>query len=217
VTPQTNVLRRTVNFLQEAGNSISVRKQIDPELIRHWRRNRDARWLERNPLLIGTVTSISGYYYENEFLLVGRLRAITSALVMLAALQPRQEDRQARLFSSRQIDNFKTRDIRHCLVLSATRARYMTGQAVPIHRYRQVDELSDLSIDIDTLYWDRYDSVASKIYESVGALYAGYMKYSIGSGATASLGRVYRKLFEAVVYFRRSYFGDGKGIQLFSA
>jgi hypothetical protein len=211
VTPQTNDLHRTVGFLQEAGRSIGVQKQIDPELIRHWRMSRNATWLERNPLLIGAVTSIAGYYYENEFLLLGRLRAITSALVMLATLQPRQEDRRARYFSSRQIDNFETRDIRHYLVLSSTRAKYMTGQAVPIHRRRQVDELSDLSVDINLRYWDRYDPIANKIYESVDALYAGYLKYSIGSRDAVGLGRVYRKLFEAVVYFRRSHMGDGEG------
>jgi Apea-like HEPN len=211
ITPQTNNLQRTISFIDDACFAMGLPKPVDPNLIRHWHRSRAAIWLERNPLLIAAVTSISGYYYENEFLLLGRLRAITSAIVMLFALQPRQEDRAARLFSSRQINNFETRDLRHYLVLSPGRAKYMSGQAVPIHKRRQVDELCDLAVDIDTRYWQRRSSAAEKIYSSVDELYTGYLRYNFGSPHGINLVRVYRKLFDAVSYFRRSYLAEGEG------
>ncbi len=90
-------------------------------LIEHWYKSRKARWLEANPLLIAGVTSISGFYYENEFLLLGRVRALTTSIVMLATLQPPSDNRGAILFSSSSLNNFETRDIRHYLLLSDAR------------------------------------------------------------------------------------------------
>jgi Apea-like HEPN len=211
ITPQTNNLQRTISFIDAACFAMGLPKPVDPDLIRHWHQSRAARWLDRNPLRIAAVTSISGYYYGNEFLLLGRLRAITSAVVMLFALQPRQEDRVARVFSSRQINNFETRDLRHYLVLSPGRTKYMSGHAVPIHRRRQVDELTDLAVDIDTRYWQRRSSAAEGIYSSVDELYTGYLRYNFGSPQGVNLARVYRKLFDAVSYFRRSFLAEGEG------
>lgn len=211
LTPQTNSLEHTIVFLRDVGPPLGVRKLVDPDLIRHWRRSRGTAWLERNPLLVAGVTSTAGYYYENEFLLLGRLRALTAAIVMLATLQPRTEDRAGFLFSSSQLNNLETRDIRHYLVLTADRRRLLTGQAVPIHRRWHVDELSDLAVDIDPRYWSRKAADADEIYRAVDSLYGGYLQHTVGACRENSLGRTYRKLFEAVSYFRRSYQSGGRG------
>ena len=87
----------------------------------------------------------------------------------------------------------------------------MTGQAVPIHKRRQVNELSDLAVDIDPSYWSRRSSTAENIYSSVDSLYAGYLRHSVGVNGETNTGRLYRKIFEAITYFRRSFMGDGEG------
>jgi len=210
IAPQTNSLERTVTFLNDAAPQLGVKKPIEVDLIEHWRRSRGAEWLESNPLLVAGMTSISGYYYENEFLILGRLRAITAAVVMLAALQPRNTNRTASVFSSSRINNWETRDIHHYLVLFDTRAKTLNGRAIPIHQRRQVGELSDMAVDIDPRYWQRRTTEAGAVHQAVDALYAGYLSHSVGSRTENTLSRTYRKLFEAVTYFRRSCQGDSE-------
>lgn len=210
IAPQTNNLGRTVTFLNDVAPQLGVKKPIEDDLIEHWRRSRGARWLESNPLLVAGMTSISGYYYENEFLVLGRLRAITSAVVMLAALQPANINRAASVFSSSRINNWETRDIHHYLVLSDTHAKALNGRAIPIHQRRQVGELSDMAVDIDPRFWQRRKAEADAVHQAVDALYAGYLSHSVGRGTENTLGSTYRKLFEAVTYFRRSCQGDSE-------
>jgi hypothetical protein len=150
-------------------------------------------------------------YYENEFLLLGRVRAITASLVMLAALQPHGQGREATLFSSSSINNWQTLDIHHYITLTVGRTKFFKGNIIPIHQRRAVAELSDLAIEIDPRFWGRRPALARRVYEAVNGLYRGYMNYSLGAAKETSRGRVYRKLFEAVSYFRRSYTGKGEG------
>lgn len=211
VIPQTNKLEKTIDRLTLVGNEIGATKQIDGDLIRHLRRSRDAKWLEFNPLLVIAVRSVSGMYYENEFLFLGRVRAVTASLVMLAALQPRGQNNDATLFSSSRINNWQTLDIHHYITLTVGRGKLYEGRAIPIHQRRAVVELSDLAIEIDPRFWGRRPGLASKVYQAVDDLYRGYMSYSLGAAKDTSRGRVFRKLFEAVSYFRRSYTGKGEG------
>jgi hypothetical protein len=208
LTPQTNDLSRTTKLINDLGPQLGVKKPIDHELIEHWRRSRGARWLADNPLLIAGVASVSGYYYENEFLLLGRVRAITAAIAMLATLQPRKEERTGMLFSSSQINNWETRDIRHYLLLSDTRGKRLTGRAVPIHKRRQIDSLSELAIELDPRYWGRRPQQEAEVYSAVDNLYGGYLRHSVGTNKEDALSRTHRKLFDAVDYFRRSHQGS---------
>ncbi|NHE67813.1 hypothetical protein G9U53_26275 [Rhodococcus sp. D-46] len=205
---QTNDLARTVNFLNDVGPRLGIKKSVDGSLIRHWRESRDAKWLEQNPILVAGVASTSGFYYENEFLLLGRLQAWTTAIVMLATLQPREKDRAGIFFSSSQINNWETLDIHHYLVLSHTREKNLEGRAVPVHKRLQVRELSELAVDVDPRYWMRQTDRAQFVYNSVDKLFAGYLRHSVGSRKETARSRVYRKITESVAYFRRSYQGD---------
>jgi len=208
LTPQTNDLFRTTKLINDVGPQLHVKKPVEHELIEHWRKSRGARWLADNPLLIAGLASISGYYYENEFLLLGRVRAITAAVAMLATLQPRKEERTALLFSSSQINNWETRDIRHYLLLSDTRGARLTGRAVPIHKRRQIDSLSDLAVELDPRFWGRRPQREAEVYAGVDHLYGGYLRHSVGTNSEDALSRTYRKLFDAVDYFRRSHHGS---------
>lgn len=207
LSPQTNNLATTTKLINDAGPQVGVKKPIDPYLIEHWYKSRKARWLEANPLLIAGVTSISGFYYENEFLLLGRVRALTTSIVMLATLQPRSDDRGAILFSSSSLNNFETRDIRHYLLLSDAPGKYLTGRAVPIHHRRKVDALSDLAVEVDPRFWGRHGDAQEEVYDAVDALYDGFLKNGVGAQKETTLGRTYRKLFDATDYFRKSHQG----------
>ena len=71
VTPQTNDLDRTLEFLDDARDSFGIGQRLPTELLRHWYSSRSAAWLERNPLLVvGTVHVPGSYYYGSEWLLI---------------------------------------------------------------------------------------------------------------------------------------------------
>lgn len=211
VTPQTNDLDRTLEFLDEVRASFGIRHQLPAGLLRHWRRSRSATWLERNPLLVVRTVHFPGSYYGGEWLLISRVRATTGLLAMLAALQPERSARAPRLFSSRSVNNWQTLDIHHYLTLFAgtRRSGELDGQCVPIHAGRTyVSELSDLAIDIDPLYWRRRDPLAQRVHDAVEVVYARYLRAQFHHGTPGAPERTVRKLFDSIGYFRRSLQGS---------
>ncbi len=209
LTPQTNDLDRTLEFLDEARAAFGISQAIPVELLRHWRRSRPTGWLERNPLLVVRTVHVPGSYYGSEWLLVSRVRAATGLLAMLAALQPERADRAPRLFSSRMMNNWQTLDIHHYLTLFAGvgRSRELGGQCIPIHSGRTfVSELSDLAIDIDPAHWRRRDALAKRVHDAVDVVYAEYLRAQFARKPDAR-ERTVRKLFESMCYFRRAFQG----------
>lgn len=106
------------------------------------------------------------------------------------------------------INNFQTLDIKHYIVLhaSAAKKRVLDGDCVPMHlQPAALAEVSELGFDFDPGHWGRRTKAAGRIYEAVRRVHAGYLKNSVGSQRDATLGRLYRKLFDSLVYFRRSF------------
>jgi len=210
LTPQTNDMRKTIRFLERARTAFDITKAVNDELIEHWYRSRSAHWLTKNPLFVVKTQSFPGGYYENQFLLVSKLRASAAMVSMLACLQPDQEpdaDVGERLLSSSSINNFQTLDFRHYIVLyNAPRKRKLDGDCVPMHlRAPALAEVSDLGIELDPRFWRRRHTMATRINRAVSSVHAGYLKHSVGHTSNSMLARVYRKLFEALVFFRRSF------------
>ena len=211
VTPQTNGLDRTLDFLEDVRTSFGISQHIPNDRIRHWRRSRSAEWLERNPLLVLRTIHVPGSYYGSEWLLISRVRATAGLLAMLAALQRERTDPTARLFSTRSMNNWQTLDIHHYLTLFAgtRRSRELDGQCIPIHASRTfVAELSDLAIDIDPVHWRRRDRLANEVHEAVEVVYSDYLRSHFHHGKRDARQRTVRKLYNSMGYFRRSFQGS---------
>ncbi|WP_437953399.1 hypothetical protein WME98_24025 [Sorangium sp. So ce296] len=91
ISPQTNDMTKTLEFLERVRARFGIKKPINEELIYHWYRSRSTRWMASNPLLVVKAQSFPGGYYENQVLLVSKLRACAATVSMLACLQPRQD------------------------------------------------------------------------------------------------------------------------------
>lgn len=204
VTTQTNNLRRTISLLDDVRGRLGITKKLNPSLIWHWRESRGADWLERNPLLFARMTTIAGYYYEAEFLTLGRLQIITASIVMMAAMQPRDRHKAGSFFSSCGINNFETFDINHYLLFYGERGPVLGGECVPIHDHDLVGEMSGLAVEIDPRHWNRETARSKEIFAALERLFAGYLKHSIGRH-NSTIGNVHRKIMEAVTFFRRSF------------
>jgi hypothetical protein len=211
ITPQTNSLAGTMEFLERVRADFGVRGSVRRESIEHWRRSRQARWLESNPLLVVRVAEAAGTYYGNEALLLTRLQAATVLVSMLAAQQPAAGAGAKRAsLSTYVINNQQTLDIEHYLVLSPGRApgEELDGDCVPIHRARpELVAMSELRIDLDSGYWASNTDDAGHIAHAVQAVYRAYLQAGFDATDDSIEARRNRRRFDALVYFQRSFSG----------
>jgi hypothetical protein len=212
LSPQTNSMQRTFQFLEEARVHLSVKQELPIELLNHWRRSRPTKWLERNPLLVVRVSHIpGGSFFTIEDLLLSRLQAATGQIALLAALQPPTEVRAGTLLSSRIINNWETLDIQHYLALFDTggQRKSLGGDCVPIHASRtSVTDLTELALEIDPKYWMRYSKEHAAVRLSVENVYEGYLRRLTSVTIDDVKSRTYNRLFTALTYFRRSSRGS---------
>lgn len=209
LSPQTNSFERTLAFLERSRLEFGVQQRLPEDLLKHWLDSRPTEWLEANPLLVVRTINVPGYYYDNEPLLLARLRAVTSLMAMLAALQPDEASRSETLFSSRQLNNWQTLDIHHYIVLYNTyrRGGELTGDCVPIHAARTaVVDASELNIDLDARFWSRRrERTANTVRDAVENVYTGYLAHGRNYHVHDARARVYRKLFDALGYYKQSF------------
>jgi|SRR5215211_3998473 len=178
VTPQTNALGQTLDFVERVRRAFGVRKPADPELVRHWFRSRPTEWLEHNPLLAIRMTTQRGSFFDTEVVVVSRVRAATARLAMISTFQGGDPDRPSFLFSTSRINNWETLDIHHYIVFSDNPGRggVLDGDCVPLHRRSNIVELSDLSIEIDPAFRGRKATIA-RINEAVAVAYRGHLDH----------------------------------------
>jgi len=216
VTPQTNSTDKTIAFLNEAREELGVRKAVPDELLHHWERSRPARWMSRNPLLVARVSTVPGGYYESQFLLVGRLRVITTFLAMLATLQGDESKHAEVLFSSANVNNFETLDIKHYMVLSDVplNGDELDGQFVPMNASPlTLAELSDLPIEFHPDHWIENLAEARRVFDALDEVYKQQLARGFGPESETKDARVYRKLSRALLYFHRSFSKRQEGWQ----
>jgi len=208
VLPQSNSLEATMRSLESARRQFGITQRVPTNLIEHWLRSRSTDWLHRNPLMVLRVRSQPGSYYENQRLLITRLQAAAGFVSMLSTLQPQRADDTRRLFSSSMINNSQTLNVRHYIVLysKSGRQREMDGDCVPMWLGGTAfADVSDLSIELEPGHWSRQQDKADRIFRAVDRIHAGYVRHTLVGGGSSPLGRVYRKLFEALKFFRRSF------------
>jgi hypothetical protein len=207
VTPQTNSMRKTVDWLERARVALGIRKAVPVDSLLHYRRTR-SRWLEVNPLLMVPVVNVSHLPFENQRLLMSRVRAATGLLALAAAHQPAAGGDPVRMFSSSRTNNFETLDIHHYVVMSdhPSVPAHLDSHVVPINVDREdVLELTDLSIQLDPRTRQARRRSFGRIEQAVTAVYDGWLAHAYGRDDGGARGRVHRKAFESLNYFRRSF------------
>ncbi len=204
--PQTNRLDRTIDVLEQARLDLNVAKEVPAEMIRHYHRSR-APWLTSNPLLVVRATHLAASSYENQPLLMRRVRAVTGLLAMLAAFQPPTADRAAHYFSTSRTNNSETLDINHYIALASHPNIHdqLDGMCVPINVAReQVYELTDLGVQLDPSYRSRRSALFDRIQDAVDLVHRSSV-YADVRDLRGAQANVARKLFQSIDYFRRSY------------
>ena len=212
ITSQTNALDKTIAFLEEVRAAFGVAGVVPVESIRHWRRSRQTRWLELNPLLCVRVAEAAGSYYGNEAMLLSRLQTTTAFVAMLGAMQPAGHGGGRSVMSTWVMNNQQTLDIHHYLVLSPGRSAgdRLEGDCVPISRGRpDIVAMSELRIDMDPKYWATEAEEARRVWGSVASVYRGYLRHGFEPGRADDEARETRRRFDSLAYFQRSLSGQG--------
>lgn len=143
-------LKKSLNLAKEHFRMKSI--PFEEELIDHFYRSRSLKWLIRNPLLTLKVAFSSSSHYENQYFLVRHLEKNASKLFLInTLLQQNALPSTYNGFSTRNINNFETRDIKHYLVFSRN-GRLLSPACIPIQgKLSNYLELSQLNFDLPLL------------------------------------------------------------------
>jgi hypothetical protein len=130
-------------------------------------------------------------------------------LFMMAAFQHGFVRKSAaKLFSSRTTNNFETLDIHHYFLLERKPGRksYFDLRCIPMHvSTAELAELSDVNLEIIPQLWLRRKPIVKRIAIALRAAEDGHLKYSVLGKRSSVHSRVYKKLYNALAYFRRSF------------
>jgi hypothetical protein len=158
------------------------------------------------------VNSFSGYTYENQALLTIKLEIATSLIFMLSTLEPTPDSELLRSSSSSRINNFQTLDINHYLVLERTpgEGHELSARRIPMNVKRsELVNLCDLQIDINPEHWADKPPLLQRLTECLDEVGKGYTR-SVMTKANDPTTRVYRKLFGALSFYRRSFHSQAR-------
>jgi hypothetical protein len=201
-----------MDFLEHARNIFGITQTVPVETVKHHRQVA-LEWLERNQLLAVKVNAFSGYAYENQHLLTIKLEIATTLIFMLSVMEPSRDEELLRASSSSRSNNWQTLDIDHYLVLERTPspAVELSPRRIPMNVKRtELINLCDLQVDLDPAHWLSKPTILGKLVSSLEVLEKGFTRLSVDGRDNSVQARVYRKLFDALGFFRRSFHTQGE-------
>jgi hypothetical protein len=208
VRAQTNDLRDTIRFLERTANHLGVRRRIPTSSLEHYARIPALRWLTHNPLLAVQVQTFSAEYYENQAFIIIKLKLATTLLFMLSALEAGLARKSDAWMGTGGFNNFETLDLKHYIVFEPTpsRNKQLDPRRVPMNVAAiELSELTAVPINITRGHWMRRKKFISKLCAALARIETGYLHAVLYPKIHSSQATLFRKLFLALSYFRRSF------------
>ena len=210
ITAQTNTTSDTFSFLNHVREAFGIPQRLPTEVVEHFIRSRPLHWIERNPLMAVRVRSLTGTYYENQFIYMLKLRMSTALVMMLSVMEDRTvSDKRLVHGSSTRVNNWQTLDIKHYLTFETpgSRRSTLTAYCIPMHTAQlELALLSDLNVNIDPVAWGKTKARRrlSQLTQTIATVEKGFFEHSMLGDRNSMKGRVYRKLVTSIEAFRRS-------------
>ena len=156
------------------------------------------------------ATTFSGSYYENQFLFVVKLKISKAVILMMSVLGKtlNETTQNAKNFSSSSINNFQTLDIKHYLVFQVApgNKRYLGIDCVPMNINKaELAEMSSFNVELDASEWKYRAKLFNRIRNALAIVQEGYIQNCISNTRETTKTRVYRKIFDSLKYFERSF------------
>lgn len=214
VVAQGNNYNVTIDGIGAAMKGLGIKGALDLNDWRHHMQAGHLRWFTRNPLLLVKITSVTGEYYENQFVYELKLRLINAMLMMLAsfnAVGGKIKD----LHTTSKINNWQTLDIHHYLLGEAFKPA-KPGARVTIDVRRMpmnlnaVDlaHLSDVPITIDPRALSQVQNKRRLVdmTTTIDAIERGFREHvTLSRNKPTPNARIYRKLVLSLDWYRRSF------------
>lgn len=208
-SPQTNSEAGTVELVKRVQEYLGLRRTVPEDSLQHHMRIHATAWLTRNPLLFVKTRVYSGAAYENQRFLLLKVQISTALLLFLAALERGIRGRKAPSWTgSRSANNWQTLDIHHYLVYQASGrpGRRYAGQRIPMNvDTTDLSEVSGVGIDFNPYAWKKRPAITSRLVSALSDVERGYLQHVMVDPDDGIAGRVFRKLFSSLGYFRRSF------------
>ncbi len=211
LTPQTNSKEKTLDFIDQVRAALGITQTVPCDF--QWEFNSEVlAWLTKNPLLAVRMSSVTSGYYENQLIIVVKLRIATALVLMLATMgDTDRSNPDAYNLSTTRTNNWETLDINHYIVFeigTAVGDNTLDVRRTPMNLSRtELATLSDLNVDIDPLDWTKPERQAllHTITYGVAELERGYLSDWILGDRKSTRAKVFRKLYLSVSYFHRSF------------
>jgi hypothetical protein len=208
-SPQTNSVAGTVRLIKRTEEHLGLKRGVPEDSLQHHMRISTTAWLTRNPLLLVRTRVFSGSTYENQRFLLLKLRTSTSLLLFLASLERAMRGRKLPSWTSSQTtNNWQTLDIHHYLVYqpSGRRGRQYVGKRIPMNLdLTDLSEVSGIGVDFNPQVWTKRPKITARLIAALSTVERGFLKHEMIGSDPGVKGRVYRKLFSSLGYFRRSF------------
>ncbi|MCW4014393.1 MAG: hypothetical protein NWF07_15590, partial [Candidatus Bathyarchaeota archaeon] len=207
LTPQTNSFEHSVECVRWAAGKLGVSGEVPVERLKHWSQSRPTKWFIRNPLLIQRFDSLSGGYYENQILMVNKLRFSITAVLMMSVLQGHLSALPGEEFGSSRTNNWETLDIKHFFVFyPEPGSDVLSGDCVPMNVNQSLlIELSELSVQIDPSFWRERGEFQKNVIKCISGLEGMYYRYVFGQKVESNIQRVISKFMKSLEFFQRSF------------
>ena len=213
LTCQHHSLPSAYRSVTRMASTLGVHGRISRDSFQHYFKSRNLEWLARNPLMMISMVSHTGDYYENQFVYTLKIRISTALSAMIYAISVDKGYAVDDFVSTARVNNNQTLDIRHYLVGEMRKSKkktYVELRCVPMN-LAPIDlaRLSDLSITLssDTL---RKKSIA-RLRRELGAILkdveSGYITHVNTNSSNLVKRRVYARIVTALDWFRYSFGG----------
>jgi hypothetical protein len=208
VRAQTNDLKGTIDFLQHAAESLGISRTIPIDSMEHYDRLKVLKWLTHNPLLVVKVRTFAGDYYENQAFIAIKLKIATSTIFMLSALEHGLTKSAEAWTSTRNVNNFQTLDIRHYVIFEPApkSKRTLEARRIPMNvSPTELAEITAVPVRISVGTWMKRKKFIARICSALLRVESCYLTAILNPRNESAPFRMYRKLFQSLTYFRRSF------------
>jgi hypothetical protein len=207
---QTNKQDDTLAFVERVRIAFGITQAIPIDFKFEFQREVLA-WMTKNPLLAVRMASTTSGYYENQFIIMVKLRLATVLVQMLAALgRTDRVNPDAYNLSTARANNWQTLDIHHYIVFEASPrdGSELEVLRTPMNLSRaELASLSELNVDLDPVEWANPDKapILERTAHAINELERSYLADWVLGNRRTTKARVLGKLFLSVSYFHRCF------------
>lgn len=217
---QSNSLDSTIDNIFGYLDAIKLpnRSKLDPETIRHYYRSRNMKWLEQNPILISKFRFSQWPLRDNVSVIREQITFVTTKIFFMKVLLDARSLTLGKYpaFSTRNVNNFETLDIRHFLTVASAKgaAEFLS---IPIHARNTFifdDTNLNFVLDMDA---HRGFKWGKRVFTAVDTVRAGAIQFR--ATKTGEFAK-YAMLSNSLRYFRRavrSYNAEDRAVDLNTA